>query len=188
MNDTITKSGTAHNRRRLLYGAGAMLADRSAAGDTKTLLGIGELLARPRAPQRSFVYLLDTYGDDERYFKIGRSVQPDARLRQLQGGKGAAMPPGWMGSLVRPLAIREGGVAEERTIHIELGQYRLPRTEWFLANLAVRQYIVGQGVWDIWNGDALPDDYDFDASDPCTPDVLPVGYNGGMPSSGSALA
>lgn len=157
-----------YTRRRLLYGARAMAADPSSAAEVKKLLGLEELLS-PTASRRSFVYLMDTYGDGERYFKIGRSSQPDIRLRQIQTGNGAAMPPGWMGGLVRPLAIREGAGAVERAIHVDLDEYRVPRTEWFVAHLAVRQYIVGQDKWDVWDGRALPEDYDFDTSLPADP-------------------
>ena len=151
---------------KLLFTAAAMRSNPGEAEAIAARLGLDTVFAEARGPRRSFVYLLDTYTPDEtRYFKVGRSVQPHVRLGQIQSGSGAAMPPGWQhGTVVRPLAIREGGAGVESTIHGDLREYRVPGTEWFLGGLAVAQYVVGQDTWDVWDGAPIPSDYDFSAS------------------------
>ena len=120
-----------------------------------------------RPPRRSFLYLLATQCEDMRYFKIGRSVQPDIRLQQIQSGKGAKMPPGWKAdTLVQPLAIRAGGQAEERRIHHDLREDRILKTEWFIARLGICHYIVAEDAWDEWDGSPISVDYDFTVPEP----------------------
>jgi hypothetical protein len=151
----------SYENRRLMAGLSAMsmCTDQETKDEVARMFGIDELLAEARArkltEKTSYVYIMDTHDiDRERYYKIGKSVHPHVRLKEMQSGRAAKMPPNWeRGIAVRPLAIRLGGLALEATIHRDLREYRIRRTEWFAAKPEVSQYIVDQDAWDVWRGE-----------------------------------
>lgn len=151
----------SHDTRRLLAGISAMnmVSDQETKDELARMLGIDEVLAEARArklaEKTSYLYVMDTHVEsDERYYKIGTSIHPHVRLKEIQSGLGAKMPPRWeRGMSVRPLALRLGGLALESTIHRDLREYRVRNTEWFAAEPEVSEYIAKQDVWKMWRGE-----------------------------------
>lgn len=155
-----------HSREtlNLLYGLQAMRQLPEEAGAIARAFGIADTLAdikrRRESEPVSFVYLIGVATDLDRCYKIGKSVQPHIRLKELQTGRAANMPPSWEGQRLRPLALRLGGLSVESAVHTSLQQYRLPRTEWFFAHYEVRKHIAESGGWAVWHGNK-PDEASF---------------------------
>jgi len=147
-----------------MAGLQAMSHSPEDAEEVAKLLGIKDTLDEVRRKRvlqpQSYVYLVDTQIAAEQYYKIGKSVEPHTRLDALRSGLAVNIPPHWEGQPIRPLALRLGGLSVESAVHADLRTYRLHNTEWFLADLAVQQYIVNQDAWNEWDGTAPnPDDF-----------------------------
>ena len=153
---------------RVAAGLAAMKQNPQDADELARIFGIDAFRAqikekRENTPtQISYLYLVDTYTPDgERYYKIGKSIQPHIRLQSLRTGRGARMPPAWQeGSPVQPFALRLGGLALESQIHRDLHMHRVVKTEWFTAHPTVDEYIIAQDAWNVWDG-KLPNPDDF---------------------------
>jgi hypothetical protein len=179
------KSQLNVSARNLIMGLQAMHqlpgdADEIAAtfGITETLKQIRE--KRQQEPQ-SYVYFVDTVTAQDHYFKIGKSVRPHMRLKELQTGRAANMPPEWGGQAIRPLALRLGGLMVESSIHTALREHRLTRTEWFIGH-TILPFVTEQGDWNNWNGEP-PDEQYFASAQRFASDALPLSHSIDQPSA-----
>lgn len=145
-----------------MAGLHAMQQLPDCADEIADAFGITETLQQMREKQtkgaQSYVYLIDTVTSEGHYFKIGKSIEPHVRLKNLRTGRAANMPPEWEGHAIRPLALRLGGLAVESSIHSSLRQHRLPRTEWFTGD-TILPYIAEQDAWNHWSGERPHEEY-----------------------------